>query len=133
MTSFTTDDRLQLHELANRYGNTIDSRDWPRFETCFTVDCRYELRGFGRLDQIIYSAADLRSFMEASTQHPVAHHVTNIEIATPAAGVRDQTTMFSKIIGTLGNGSAGSGDYHDVVVRGEIGWQIASRLVTLRR
>jgi hypothetical protein len=134
MNSFTVDDRLQLHELANRYGNTLDSRDWLRFQTCFTDDCRYELRGFGRLDQVIQTSESLRLFMEGSTQHPVAHHVTNIEIELPDTNSDgDRTLMFSKIVGTLPNGSAGSADYHDVVVRRGHGWQIAERLVTRRR
>lgn len=138
MSTFSVEDRLQLHELANRYGNTLDSRDWLRFQTCFTDDCRYELRGFGRLDQVIHGSENLRLFMEASTQHPVAHHVTNIEVNTPDVGFAEngdanQTVMVSKIVGTLTNGTAGSADYYDIVVRTAGRWRIADRLVTMRR
>lgn len=129
VSDLSADDRLQLHELAARYANTIDARDWPRFQSCFTDDCRYELSGFGRLDQVIHSSAGLRAFMEASTSHPVAHHVTNVEVGSGTT----RTRMLSKIIGTLPGGMAGSADYRDVVVRGVSGWQIAERVVTLRR
>jgi hypothetical protein len=129
MDGFTLDDRLQLHELAARYANTIDARDWDRFETVFTPDCRYELRGFGRLDVVVHGAAALRQYMIDSAEHPVAHHVTNIEVDAGADPVR----MFSKVIGTLPGGTAGSGDYEDIVVRTPGGWRIADRTVTLRR
>lgn len=125
----STDDRLQLHELAARYGNAIDARDWPRLQSCFTQDCRYELSGFGRLDRVIHSSAELRAFMEAADTHPVAHHVTNVEVGLGTVPTR----MFSKVVGTLPGGMTGSADYEDVVVRGVDGWQIADRVVTLRR
>ena len=129
MEDFTIDDRLALHELAARYGNTLDDRDWDRFEPVFTADCRYELRGFGRSDVVLNGSAVVRSYMEASARHPVAHHVTNVEIDATGTPVR----MLSKIVGTLPDGNAGSADYHDTVVRSAVGWQIADRLVTLRR
>ena len=127
--AFTPADRLELHELAARYGNTIDARDWTRFATVFTVDATYELKGFGALDCVIESAAQIVVFMQASTSHPVAHHVTNVEIDSTG----DPVTMFSKIVGTLPGGLAGSADYADTVVRTPAGWQIAKRTVTLRR
>jgi 3-phenylpropionate/cinnamic acid dioxygenase small subunit len=128
-TEFTLEDRLMLHELAARYGNTIDARDWNRFRTVFTVDCRYELRGFGRLDSITNGIDALVELMIHSPAHPIAHHVTNVEVDASDVPVR----MFSKIVGTLSTGGAGSADYHDVVRRTDDGWRIAERVVTLRR
>jgi hypothetical protein len=129
VSDVSTDDRQQLHELAARYANTIDARDWKRFETVFTPDCRYELRNFGRMDTVVHGAAALREYMMASTTHPVAHHVTNVEVDASGKRVR----MLSKILGTLPGGSVGSADYHDIVVKSSAGWQIAERVVTLRR
>lgn len=129
MPSLSTDDRLQLHELAARYGNTLDARDWDRFATCFTADCYYELAGFGRLDQVIVGVQALREYMEHSAGHPTAHHVTNVEID----GTGDDVRMFSKIVGTLPQGLAGSADYNDIVMRTADSWRIARRIVTLRR
>ena len=123
------EDRFALHELAARYGNTIDARDWVRFRTVFTTDCRFELEGFGRLDGVIVGIDALVEFMTHSTSHPIAHHVTNIEVDATGENVR----MFSKIVGTLTGGGSGSADYRDVVVRTADGWRIAERVVTLRR
>jgi hypothetical protein len=126
---FSLGDRLELHELAARYANTIDDRDWERFRTVFTDDCRYELSGFGRLDCVIVGNESLTQFMIGSGSHPIAHHVTNVEVDATGDVVR----MFSKVIGTLPGGSVGSGDYRDRVVKTADGWKIAERLVTLRR
>jgi SnoaL-like domain len=128
MNDFSLEDRLALHELAARYGNTIDARDWERFATVFTTDCRYELAGFGRLDCVLAGIEALTAYMVASPAHPIAHHVTNVEVDTG-----DPVRMFSKIVGTLPGGGAGSGDYHDTVVKTAAGWKIATRVVTLRR
>lgn len=129
MEELTAVDRLDLHELAARYGNAIDERDWDRFGTVFTEHCRYELANFGRLDTVIEGRAALAAYMEASKTHPVAHLVTNVEVIV----VGDVVTMRSKILGTLTGGYSGSADYHDVVVKTEAGWQIAERVVRLRR
>ena len=129
MNEISVADRLALHELAARYGNTLDDRQWDRFETCFTADCLYELRGFGRMDQVIRSASALRLFMEQSTAHPVAHHVTNVEILVGEVEIQ----MLSKIIGSLPGGLVGSGDYRDIVTRQDGEWRIAHRVVSLRR
>jgi hypothetical protein len=128
-TPFGLQDRIELHELAARYANTIDARDWSRFRTVFTADCRYELRGFGRLDSVTIGIDALVDLMTYSPAHPIAHHVTNVEV--DATG--DEVRMFSKIVGTLPAGGAGSADYHDIVVRTDAGWRLAERIVTLRR
>lgn len=129
MDDVTLDDRIQLHELAARYANAIDARDWDRFQTVFTPDCRYELRGFGRLDTVLVGVGALRQYMIDSTAHPVAHHVTNVEVDATDEAVR----MFSKVVAPLPGGTCASVDYDDVVVKGPHGWQIADRTVTLRR
>jgi hypothetical protein len=32
----TSTDRIELHELAARYGDLIDARDWPGLASVFT-------------------------------------------------------------------------------------------------
>ena len=129
MGELTALDRLELHELAARYGNSIDERDWARFATVFTEDCRYELANFGRIDTIIEGRAALCAYMAASKSHPVAHLVTNVELLV----VNGAVTMCSKILGTLAGGYCGAADYRDIVVQTGTGWRIADRVVTLRR
>jgi len=129
MPDFTLADRSELHELAARYANAIDARDWARLATVFTEDCRYELANFGRLDTVIRGRADLVAYMDGPAEHPLAHHVTNVEV--DASG--DPVRMFSLVLGSLPGGECGSAQYEDVVVRAADGWRIAERVVTLRR
>ena len=121
-------DRVALHELAARYGNVIDDRDWPRLAEVFVPDAVYELHGFGRIDRRCESLTEIVALMRANV-HPVAHHVTNVEVTATPNDVR----MMSKIVGTLDAGKAGSADYHDVVVKTPSGWRIAERHVHLRK
>jgi ketosteroid isomerase-like protein len=128
-TTLTTADRLEIHELAARYGTTIDDRDWEGFEQVFCGDAVYELHGFGPTDRRVVGAAEIRRMMEQSDEHPVAHHVTNVIVTIDGVEVR----MRSKVIGPGTGGRVGSADYDDVL-RCEAGaWRIATRIVTLRR
>jgi SnoaL-like domain len=129
MAEMSVEDRLALHELAARYANTIDARDWERFRTVFMPDCRYEITGLGRLNVVVHGNDDLTSFMIASLDHPVSHHVTNVEIDASGEAIQ----MFSKIIVTLAGGGSAAADYQDIVVNTTEGWKIADRLVSGRR
>jgi 3-phenylpropionate/cinnamic acid dioxygenase small subunit len=121
-------DRLELHELAARYGTVVDDRDWDGLALVFTDDATFELNGFGDIDGLYDGLAAIRALMEKGP-HPIAHHVTNVLVDVDGAVVR----MRSKIVGTLERGRAGSVDYADVVRREPAGWRIATRVVTLRR
>ena len=127
--TLTAADRLEIHELAARYGTTIDDRDWDGLEAVFCRDAVYELHGFGPIDRRVVSAVEIRRMMEASAEHPVAHHVTNVIVTTEG----DEVRMTSKVIGPGPSGRVGSADYDDVLRREDGAWRIASRVVTLRR
>ena len=127
--TLSPDDRREIEALAVRYANTIDERNWPRFRTVFTDDCYYELVNFGRLSAKIEGLDALTDFMAGSIGHPLAHHVTNVEILTEHEPVH----MLSKVFAPNVNGVYGSCDYHDEIVRTSDGWRIKERRVTLRR
>jgi 3-phenylpropionate/cinnamic acid dioxygenase small subunit len=123
-------DRLELHELAARYGTVVDDRDWDGLALVFTDDATFELNGFGEIDGLYDGLAAIRALMEKGP-HPIAHHVTNVLVDVDVDGA--VVRMRSKIVGTLERGRAGSVDYADVVRREPAGWRIASRAVRLRR
>ena len=127
--ALSTADRLEIHELAARYGTTIDDRDWEGLEQVFCRDAVYELRGFGATDRRVVGSGEIRRMMEESQEHPVAHHVTNVLVTVESGEVR----MRSKVIGPGARGRVGSADYDDVLRREDGAWRIATRLVTLRR
>ena len=125
----TTDDRLQLHELAARYGNVIDAREWDRLDTVFTADATFEVRGFGPSPSRTDGLPAITAELAGSHAHPVAHHVTNVEVRCED----DEVVLLFKVIGPGPKGRVGSVDYRDIVRRGEAGWRIATHLATLRR
>jgi 3-phenylpropionate/cinnamic acid dioxygenase small subunit len=127
--ALTVGDRLEIHELAARYGTTIDDRDWTGLESVFSRDAVYELRGFHADDRRVVGSAAIRRMMEDSVEHPVAHHVTNVIVSEDGGVVR----MRSKVIGSGRRGRVGSADYTDVVRREDGAWRIAHRVVELRR
>jgi hypothetical protein len=120
-------DRLEIHELAARYGFVIDDRDWEGLGTVFTDDAVFETRGFSGGTTRLEGLAAIRSFMTGA-RHPVAHHVSNVMVVVEPGGVR----LRSKIIGSGGNGRVGSADYSDRLRRTRGGWRIAERIVFLR-
>jgi len=122
-------DRLEIHELAARYANAIDDRDWDALAAVFTDDAVYVLSGFGELDDRYEGVGAIRALMESSESHPVAHHVTNVVVSVEDGGVH----MMSKIVGPGRRGRVGSADYHDRLRHEAGAWRIAERLVTLRR
>ena len=129
MEALNIADRLEIHELASRYGTTIDDRDWDGLEQVFCRDAVYELHGFGPTERRLVGAAAIRRMMEESEEHPVAHHVTNVIVTVDGGEVR----MRSKVIGSGAGGRVGSADYDDVLRLEDNAWRIARRVVTLRR
>ncbi|MCU1366337.1 MAG: hypothetical protein JWL72_3103 [Ilumatobacteraceae bacterium] len=125
----TVADRLDLHELAARYGNVIDARDWTRLSTVFSVDATFEVSGFGSSDVRLTGLETITAMLAASSSHPVAHHVTNVETIVDGETVR----LFFKVLGPGRSGRVGSADYTDIVRRDADGWRIVSHLATRRR
>ena len=55
--SLSIGDRIELHELAGRYGDIVDDRNWPGLDTVFTEEAVFEvvdlvsMEGLGRIRQ----------------------------------------------------------------------------------
>ena len=46
-SQLTLADRLEIHEIPGRYGDSIDDRDWDTLRTIFTDDAIFDLTGVG--------------------------------------------------------------------------------------
>ncbi len=123
----SADDRLAIAELMARYANMIDEREFSRVKEVFTIDARYDVSDFDM--GVVVGSERIEQLWRDSDQHPLAHHVGNVEICEdPDARVR----VYSKVLGVGSSGRVGSGTYRDVVVKTEAGWRIAERVVQLR-
>ncbi len=124
-------DRIELHELAGRYGDVIDDRDWPALETIFTQDAIFEV-----VDLVTMTGlAGIRQYMEHEGRHPLAHLITNIHVTEhgPQVGLRCRGIF--PILSP--QGGAGNrvfyGSYYDRVVKEPGGWRIAHRVFSTQR
>lgn len=127
MQDLTLADRIDIHELMARYGNIIDEREFSRTGEVFTADARYDLSDLG--EGVMVGVDAIVAMWTASTTHPLAHHVTNVEITAVADGA---VTVYSKVVGVGYKGRVGSATYRDVVEKTHLGWRIAERIVILR-
>ena len=122
-------DRLAIHELLALYGHVIDERRWEDMELVFTEDVTFDASDFET--GVVHSLAELRAKWSGDlSQHPVAHHATNIVISEDVDGT---VRVLSKGLGVGRKGRVGSAVYRDVVVRTEAGWRLRSRRAELRR
>ena len=123
----TPADRLELHEIPGRYGDSIDDRNWDQLRTIFTEDAVFDLTGVGsrRLEGI----EDIVTFMEEEAAHPRTHMMTNIY----ADATDDGADLRFRIVALLGGGKTGTASYYDQVVKTADGWRVKYRETTLRR
>ncbi|MGR3906531.1 nuclear transport factor 2 family protein [Burkholderia sp. SR8] len=79
--------RYALYELACRYAQAVDRRDWPRLATLFTADAQLDGPGF-RFDDRDAIVAGMRVIERYETTQ---HHVHN-QLVTLAGGEADVET-----------------------------------------
>ena len=130
----STEDRLALHELANRYGNAVDDRDWGALATVFDPDARFVI-DTGDGPPIEHVGIEAIVAMMRVGRHPVTHHVTNVvvgDVMGAAGNDASEVGLFFKVLGTGPRGRVGSADYRDTARRTADGWRIVEHLVTFR-
>ncbi len=76
MIELKVEDRLELHEIAARYGDLIDARDWEGLGLVFTTGSVLDATDLGMT--LLYGLAAIRRGMDKSQNHPLGHHITNI-------------------------------------------------------
>jgi 3-phenylpropionate/cinnamic acid dioxygenase small subunit len=124
-----TADRLDLIELAFRYGTVVDDRDWPALACIFTDDVEFDITDFA--GTVISGLDALIALMDSPTaRHPVAHLITNVfvESLAPMRG-----TMRSRLLAVQTDGSVYVGSYRDEVIKGHAGWRIQRRVCSYVR
>lgn len=123
----TTADRVEIHELPGRYGDSIDDRNWLGLDAVFTQDAVFDLTGVG--SRICDSLDDIKSFMESEAAHPRTHMMTNIYADSDADGV----TLRFRIVALIGKGRTSTASYYDKIVKTNDGWRTQHRYVSNRR
>jgi len=119
---------VDIVALVHHYGHLTDAREWDRYGEVFTVDVVVDASDL-RMPPMVGLRALIEVFEGAN--HPVAHHMTNVVVDWDED--EDSATVRTKWLGVRDDGTVGTGDYLDTVVRGNSGWRISGRTVTMRR
>jgi ketosteroid isomerase-like protein len=127
MSKLTVEDRLELHEIAARYGDLIDARDWQGLAGVFTTDAVFDATDLGM--PLMNGLDKIRKGMDGSQNHPLGHHITNIYVESSG----DEVILRSRIIAVGHRGRVSSASYRDRVRKTAEGWRIFHRVCTLRR
>ncbi|MGW2084939.1 nuclear transport factor 2 family protein [Streptomyces sp. NPDC001880] len=127
--TLSVEDRLKISELLALHGHLVDNDELDRLDELFTDDIVYEASNLGH--GALRGLAAFRDMARARAGKPgapVGHHVTNIALTEAEDG---RVHARSKGIGVSADGQCGSVTYEDVIVRGEQGWRISRRRITL--
>ncbi|HTX07814.1 MAG TPA: nuclear transport factor 2 family protein [Solirubrobacteraceae bacterium] len=116
-------DVIEIQQLYARYGHVMDERDWEHLGELFTEDCVFDATALGV--PLMEGLAAIADSTENSPAAPLAHHVTNVYVASVHG---EQARVQAKAIGLYSKGRAFSGVYDDSLVRTAAGWRIRRRV-----
>ena len=129
MALLTLADKLELHELAGRYGDVIDDRAWDRLDHIFTEDAVFEVRG---LDIEMNALAGIKAFMDqAGDRQPQAQLISHIYCFERDGEVELRCRGLFPEANTLAGDKSSvvyHGSYYDKVVKTAAGWRIRHRV-----
>lgn len=129
--TLSIEDKIELHELAARYGDVIDDRDWAALDTVFTDDAVFEVVDLVKMEGL----AGIKDYMENEGRHPLAHLITNIHVRESEGQVNLLSRGIYPIISREERPGHRVlyGSYYDQVVKTPTGWRIRNRVFSLKR
>ncbi|MFE9324715.1 nuclear transport factor 2 family protein [Nocardia sp. NPDC052278] len=126
--ALSTQDRFDIGDLIALHGHLMDAGELDRMDELFTAEITYDLSDFGA-GELHGIPALQEAAVALGNGNPVGHHITNVVIAEVDGAVR----VRSKAIGIYADGTSGSVEYDDTVVRVATGWRISYRRVIVHK
>ena len=130
MTAIPTSLREEATDVLIRYATGIDSRDWPLFGTCFTVDCDVDYGEIGHWR----SREEITAWM-AQTHDPFGptmHRITNVSFGSDIDPLVSKSYVQAVLVTSDRTAAIHAyGWYSDVFARTEDGLRIARRVFAL--
>ena len=129
--TLSIEDKLELHELAGRYGDIIDDKNWPSLATIFTPDAVFEVVNLVTMTGL----PEIQTYMAEEGRHPLAHLITNIHVTQNHDGIE----LLSRGIFPISSDDGGAGhsvfygSYYDKVTKTTAGWRISHRVFSAKR
>jgi len=129
MTMLNAEDRWAIAETVSLHGHLFDGGQLDRLGEIFAPGVVYDLSdlGMGALEGI---EAIRRGALALGERNPIAHHVTNVVITDEAPGA---VTVRSKGLVIRADGTLGSVNHLDTLVRHDGQWRISRRVITAQR
>jgi 3-phenylpropionate/cinnamic acid dioxygenase small subunit len=124
------EDKLEIHELMNRYARMVDDREWERMNEVFAEDATIDYRSTGgKAGPFRETLAWLARALEPWPLN--LHCITNLSIELAGDRARSRC-YFTAPMGREQDSGAqlvitNAGYYDDELVRTERGWRIAAR------
>jgi 3-phenylpropionate/cinnamic acid dioxygenase small subunit len=129
--ALSLEDRIELHELAGRYGDLVDDRNWAGLDTVFTAGAVFEVVGLVTMEGL----GRIRQYMENEGRHPLAHLITNIHVREEEGRVLLLSRGIFPIVSRKEEPGhrVFYGSYYDRVVRTAAGWRVSYRIFSTKR
>ena len=126
--ALTSEDKVEITELAARYNRAIDSGDAEGWAMTFTEDGVFESsQGKAQGREALVRYVEDGAKQRATSQR--RHWNNNFVIE----GDGDSATLTCYLLLMSGNEVAGRGSYDDVLRRVDGAWRFAHRTVTIER
>ena len=129
MSLLNAEDRWAIADTVALHGHLFDGGHLDRLEEIFAPEVVYDMSdlGFGVFDGI---DAIRRAALQLGDRNPIAHHLTNVVITGDASG---EATVKSKALVIRADGTLGSVNHLDTVIRRDGQWRISRRVITAQR
>ena len=129
--TLTIEDKFELYELAGRYGDIIDDRNWSALDNVFTEDAVFDVVKLVTMEGL----PEIKRYMAEEGRHPLAHLITNIHVEEGSDGIK----LLSRGIFPIISNASGAGhtvfygSYYDRVLKTPQGWRISHRVFSAKR
>jgi hypothetical protein len=129
MSLLSAEDRCAIAETLSLHGHLFDAGHLDRLDEIFAPEVVYDLTdlGFGAFEGV---EAIRRAALQLGERNPIAHHLTNVVITNAEP---DKVTVKSKGLVIRADGSLGSVNHLDTLVRQDAQWRISRRVITAQR
>jgi len=129
MSLLNAEDRWAIAETLSLHGHLFDGGHLDRLGEIFAPEVVYDMTdlGFGAFEGI---DAIRRAALRLGDRNPIAHHLTNVVITSDEHG---EVTVESKGLVIRADGTLGSVNHVDTVIRQAGQWRISRRVITAQR
>jgi SnoaL-like domain len=129
MSLLNAEDRCAIAETLSLHGHLFDGGQLDRLGEIFAPEVVYDLTdlGFGTFEGI---EAIRRGALQLGERNPIAHHLTNVVITNEERG---ELTVKSKGLVIRADGTFGSVNHLDTLIRHDGQWRISRRIITAQR